>query len=114
MSIEYVKDGFRTELMANTSNPIKVHEICLRLLSEVAKIIGINHVVNSTEDGWVVINRLIELSNEFVLARFYAENSCLSEKLPVNELVVDMMIRDSVTCMEKIRSIVLSLLPAEK
>lgn len=114
MSIDYVDKGFRDELINNISNPVKVHEICLKLLSEVARITGINTVVKSAEDGWVVINRLIEISGEFVLARFYAENTCLGNKLPVNGLVVDMMIRDSITCMEKIRSIALALTPVGK
>ncbi|ABW01597.1 hypothetical protein [Caldivirga maquilingensis] len=113
MSIEYIKDGFRTELASNLSNPVKVHEICLKLLSEVAKVLGINQVIESTEDGWIIINKLIEMSNEYVLARFYAENSSLATKLQVNELVLGMLIRDSITCMEKIRTIALGLTPRE-
>ncbi|MGC9137190.1 hypothetical protein [Caldivirga sp.] len=114
MSIEYIKDGFRTELASNLSNPIKVHEVCLRLLSEVAKVLDINQCVKSTEDGWIIVNKLIEISNEYVLARFYAENSCLASKPQVNELVLGMLIRDSITCMEKIRTIALGLLQGKQ
>lgn len=110
MSIEYIRDGFRIELANNLSNPIKVHEVCLKLLSEVAKVLGINQGARSVEDGWIVVNKLIEMSNEYVLARFYAENSSLANKLQVNELVLGMLIRDSITCMEKIRTITLSAL----
>ncbi|WP_291767760.1 hypothetical protein [Caldivirga sp. UBA161] len=114
MSIEYIKDGFRNELTNNLSNPVKVHEVCLKLLSEVAKVVGINRDVKSVEDGWIVVNKLIEMSNEYVLARFYAENSCLASKLQVNELVLGMLIRDSITCMEKIRTIALGILPGKQ
>lgn len=112
MSLSYVDSGFREDLLKisiSVDDGVKVHEICLRLLQETAKILKMNINVGGYIDGWVVINELIKLSREYVLARFYAENISLGLKAPVDDLVRDMMIRDSVTCMEKIRAIVLSL-----
>ena len=106
MALEYIDKGFRGELMESLSNPRKVHEICLKLLNAASQVLKLGLTVANINDGWIVVNHLIRSSNEYVLARFYAENIALAQPPPIDGMVVEMFIRDSLTCMEKIRVLV--------
>ncbi len=55
------------------------------------------------------MGRIIELSNEYVLARFLAEALELDNMMDVNPLIKDMAVRDFLVCAEKTRMMVLEM-----
>ncbi|GGP19170.1 hypothetical protein GCM10007981_01770 [Thermocladium modestius] len=90
-------------------SPDNAREICLKILDSASQLLGLGIRVREPRDAWLVMGRIIELSNEYVLARFLAEALELDNMMDVNPLIKDMAVRDFLVCAEKTRMMVLEM-----
>ena len=90
-------------------SPDNAREICLKILDSASQLLNLGIKVRGPRDAWVVMGRIIELSNEYVLARFLAEALELDNMVDVNPLIKDMVVRDFLVCVEKTRLMVLEM-----
>lgn len=90
-------------------SPDNASKICLKILDSASQLLGFGIRVRGSRDAWLVMSRIIELSNEYVLARFLAEVLELDNMIDVNPLIKDMAVRDFLVCAEKTRLMVLEM-----
>lgn len=90
-------------------SPENAFQICLKLLDSSSQLLGFGLRVNDAKGAWAVMDKIIRLSNEYVLARFLAEVMELGNMLDVDPLVKDMVVRDFLVCAEKTRMMVLEM-----
>ncbi len=88
--------------------------LCVEVLNKSCSALGLQ--CGSGLDGaWSVMEGVIGLSGEYVLARYMAvvasADFIASRASP---LIVDMLVRDLLTCVEKVRVIVLKMVEAGK
>ncbi|WP_243680760.1 hypothetical protein [Vulcanisaeta souniana] len=89
--------------------------LCMETLNKSCNALGIECSGDEASNAWRVIERVIELSGEFVLARYMAvvvgSEFIASRASPV---IISMLSRDLLTCLEKVRVIVLKMVEMGK
>jgi len=84
--------------------------LCVEVLVRGCGAFGVDCGGDPRVVAWRVLERVVGLSNEFVLARYGA--IMLSADLIASmgdSLIVDMLVRDLVTCVEKVRVLMLRM-----
>lgn len=84
--------------------------LCMEALNRSCNALGIECGGDEVSNAWRVMERVIEMSGEFVLARYMAiavsSEFIASRASPV---IIGMLSRDLLTCLEKVRVIVLKM-----
>ncbi|ADN50040.1 hypothetical protein [Vulcanisaeta distributa] len=88
----------------------ELSKLCVEALNRSCNALGVECGGDELTNAWRVMERVVELSNEFVLARYMAivasSNFIASRANPV---IVGMLGRDLLTCIEKVRVIILRM-----
>lgn len=105
--MSYLENELSEDLSRVT--PENAVQICMKILDSSSRLLGLGIQVRDPQSAWAVMSKIIELSNEFVLARFLAEVLELSNMINVNPLIRDMVVRDFLVCAEKTRMMVIEM-----
>lgn len=84
--------------------------LCIEVLNRSCNPLNVKCDRDPLSNAWGVLERIIGLSNEFVLARYMAivaSADFIASR--GGSLVVDMLVRDLLTCIEKVRVIILKM-----
>jgi len=105
--VSYLENDLDSDLSRVT--PENAAQICMKILDSSSRLLGLGIQVRDARSAWAVMSKIIELSNEFVLARFLAEVLELSNMVDANPLIKDMIVRDFLVCAEKTRMMVIGM-----
>ncbi|MGC8607207.1 MAG: hypothetical protein ACP5GZ_10125 [Vulcanisaeta sp.] len=118
--IKYLRDELPSRvsdvLSGDCSSVINgLAKLCIETLNKSCNALGIECGGDEVSNAWRVLEGIIGLSNEFVLARYMAivvsSEFIASRASPV---IIDMLSRDLLTCIEKIRVLVLKMVEVGK
>ncbi|MFB6489862.1 MAG: hypothetical protein TU35_001230 [Thermoproteus sp. AZ2] len=90
-------------------------DLCVEVLNRSCSALGVSCGGDALSNAWFVMEKVVDLSNEFVLARYMAV--VVSVDFIASRggsLIVDMLVRDLLTCVEKVRVIILKMVEEGK
>mgnify|MGYP001770766869 CR=1 FL=1 len=84
--------------------------LCIEVLNRSCNALGVDCSNDALTNAWRVMERVVGLSNEFVLARYMAIVASSSLIASVaSPMIADMLSRDLLTCLEKVRVLILKM-----
>lgn len=85
-------------------------KLCIEALNRSCWALGVDCGGDELVNAWRALERVVELSNEFVLARYMAiavSSSFIASN--AGPVIADMLGRDLLTCIEKVRVLILRM-----
>ncbi|GAB6943274.1 hypothetical protein [Vulcanisaeta sp. JCM 14467] len=113
--IKYLRDelpGRISEVISGDGQSVisGLARLCIEVLNRSCGALGVDCGGDALTNAWRVMERVVGLSNEFVLARYMAIVASSSLIASVaSPMIADMLSRDLLTCLEKVRVLILKM-----